>query len=86
MSNIFERPLPDGTKLVAELWGDDFHFPGIMISLQSPDGAKTGLCFAEYNSCRPEGKQVCVGAYAQNVDDVTYYKSYSDPGTESPDV
>jgi hypothetical protein len=78
-----EKPLPDGTILVAEPWNEP-DYPGIRISLRTPDGADEFLCFAEFNSHKPKGRQLCVCAYARDIDEPVYYETYHDPGSPSP--
>lgn len=53
--------LPDGSYLRAVVYEDD-HFPAINIYWDH-DGGKASelLCFAEYNSERAEGAQICIG-------------------------
>jgi hypothetical protein len=81
--HCLEKPLPDGTTLVAEPW-DEPDYPGIRISLRAPGGADEFLCFSEFNSRKPEGRQLCVCAYASDTDEPVYYESYNDPGSPSP--
>jgi hypothetical protein len=78
-----EKPLPDGTILVAEPW-DEPDYPGIRISLRTPGGADEFLCFSEFNSHKPEGRQLYVCAYARDTDEPVYYESYNDSGSPSP--
>ena len=42
------------------------------------DGGKASelLCFAEYNSERDEGAQVCIGTYVSDEDETQYYAPY----------
>jgi len=54
--------LPDGKYLTAHSIIRTAH-PVINIYLDRPDGTKEILCFAEYNPGRPEGLELCVGAY-----------------------
>lgn len=58
--------LPDGSYLRAVVYEDD-HFPAINIYWDH-DGGKASelLCFAEYNSERNEGAQVCIGTYVSD--------------------
>lgn len=59
-------------------YGDeDDHFPAINIYWDR-DGGKSSelLCFAEYNSERDEGAQVCIGAYVSDEDETQYYAPY----------
>ncbi len=80
-----EMQLPDGTKLVVEPWADE-EYPGIRVYLKKPDGTDEVVCLVEYNTSKPEGKQLCIGAYAHDLDDLAYYESYNDSGTMSPNV
>ena len=82
---FIEKALPDGTSLVAETW-EDPEYPGIRISLRVPGSEDELLCFAEHNSGRPVGKELCVAAYASNQDDPAYYESYIDPQQPSPNI
>lgn len=68
--------LPDGSYLRAVVYEDD-HFPAINIYWDR-DGGKSSelLCFAEYNSERDEGAQVCIGAYVSDEDETQYYAPY----------
>jgi hypothetical protein len=77
-----EKALPNNMALVAELW-DEPDYPGIRISLKKPDGTTEFLCFAEYNSAKPEGRRLCICAYAHDLDEPAYYASYNDPGLPS---
>ena len=56
---------------------EDDHFPAINIYWDR-DGGKSSelLCFAEYNSERDEGAQVCIGAYVSDEDETQYYAPY----------
>ena len=64
--------LPDGSYLRAVVYEDD-HFPAINIYWDH-DGGKASelLCFAEYNSERDEGAQVCIGTYVSKVIKLTW--------------
>lgn len=68
--------LPDGSYLRAVAYEDD-HFPAINIYWDH-DGGKASelLCFAEYNSERDEGAQVCIGTYVSDEDETQYYAPY----------
>jgi len=80
-----EMALPGGMLLIAETWNDP-NYPGIRISLRVPDCGDELLCFAEYNSAKPEGKELCIAAYSFDQDDPAYYESYNDSGSVSPNV
>lgn len=71
------QALPDGTELIAEPWAEP-EYPGIRISLRSPGREDELLCFAEYSSSKPEGKNLCIAAYSADIDEPAYYESYSD--------
>jgi len=83
MKFIIEQALPGGTSLIAEV-SDDPEYPGIQISLKTPGSDNVPICFAEYNSTKPAGKELCICAYAAEQDEPVYYESYSDPQTPSP--
>lgn len=80
MDNILTKKLPNGQVLAAEL-NNDPSYPGIQISLMGtgPDGTDETLCFAEFNTGRTDGKQLCICAYTADQDDPAYYASYHDP-------
>jgi hypothetical protein len=82
---ILQKPLPDGTILIAGLW-DEPDYPGIRISLRKPDGADELLCFAEFCMNKPDGKRLCVCAYAHNLDEPAYYASYGDDASPRPNA
>lgn len=68
--------LPDGSYLRAVVYEDD-HFPAINIYWDRDGGeASELLCFAEYNSERDGGAQVCIGTYASDEDETQYYAPY----------
>ena len=56
---------------------EDDHFPAINIYWDH-DGGKASelLCFAEYNSERSEGVQICIGTYVSDEDETQYYAPY----------
>ena len=68
--------LPDGSYLRAVAYEYD-HFPAINIYWDH-DGGKASelLCFAEYNSERNEGAQICIGTYVSDEDETQYYAPY----------
>lgn len=74
--NVLTLELPDGRRLTARLVGDDI-YPGIGIFSQNPDGNEELLCFAEHNTSKPEGLELCVAAYTETEEDVVYYASYN---------
>ena len=76
-------PIPGGVSLSAELFFDT-EYPGINVFLRKPGEIDKELCFAEHNPSKPLGKEVCIGAYAENMDEPAYYESYNDPQQESP--
>lgn len=71
-----ELTLPDGTTLQANVHRDS-EYPCIGISMLTENGAKTALCFAEYNPEKEPGHQLCIGAYCAKEDDTIYYGSYN---------
>jgi hypothetical protein len=77
-----EKLLPDGSVLFAESWDDPEH-PSIRISLQKQDGTSEVICFAEFCTDKPEGKNLCICAYAHDNDEPAYYESYADPQPSS---
>lgn len=79
------KSLPNGLSLFAKV-DHEPEYPGIKIFLKKPDGSDEMVCFAEFNSSKPDGKQVCIGAYAHNIDEPTYYASYHDDGSPSANV
>jgi hypothetical protein len=79
------KTLPDGTELIAEIWGEP-EYPGIRISLRARGHDSELLCFAEHNSVKPAGKELCIAAYSSNQDEPAYYESYNDLGSPSPNV
>ena len=76
--------LPDGSYLRAVVYEDD-HFPAINIYWDH-DGGKASelLCFAEYNSERDEGAQICIGTYASDEDETKYYAPYTAERNNEP--
>ena len=76
--NKLTKPLPDGTNLVAEIWNEP-GYPGIRISLQKSDGTDEVICFAEFCTNKPKGRQLCVCVYSSENDEPAYYESYADP-------
>lgn len=72
--------LPDGSYLRAVVYEDD-HFPAINIYWDHDSGkASELLCFAEYNSERDEGAQICIGTYVSDEDETQYYAPYMQKG------
>lgn len=82
---VIKKALPDSNELVAETW-DEPDYPGIRISLRAPGRNDELLCFAEYSSTKPAGKELCIAAYSSNQDEPAYYESYSDPQPPSQNV
>lgn len=80
-----KEALPDGSTLVAETWNEP-DYPGVRISLKKSDGADEAICFAEFNTTKPEGRQLCICAYARDIDEPVFYESYNDPGSPSPNI
>lgn len=85
MDNKLEKLLPDGTKLIAEIWNEP-DYPGIRISLSVPGRDDELLCFVEHSSTKPTGKELCIAAYSSNQDEPAYYESYHDPQRPSENV
>ena len=77
------QAIPDGKLLVAEALGEP-EYPAIRISLRSPSQDDEVICFAEHNSAKPAGKELCIAAYSFNQDEPAYYESYNDPSSVSP--
>lgn len=75
---LITKMLPDGSELIAETW-DEPEYPGIRISLRVDGRDGELLCFVEYSSSKPEGKNLCIAAYSADLDEPAYYESYSDP-------
>ena len=82
---LLETVLPDGISLIAETW-EDPDYPGIRISSRQSGQKDELLCFAEYNTAKPEGKRLCISAYAAGLDEPAYYESYCDPQPASSNV
>ena len=82
---FIEKALPGGMSLIAGTWNEP-EYPGIRISLRVPGREDELLCFAEHNNAKPEGKELCIAAYAFDQDEPAHYESYSDPGSVSPNV
>ena len=76
--------LPGGSYLRAVAYEDD-HFPAINIYWDH-DGGKASelLCFAEYNSERAEGAQICIGTYVSDEDETQYYAPYMAERNKEP--
>ena len=64
---------------------EDDHFPAINIYWDH-DGGKASelLCFAEYNSERAEGAQICIGTYVSDEDETQYYAPYMAERNKEP--
>jgi hypothetical protein len=82
---MIEQTLPDEKTLVAETW-DDPEYPGVRVSLRVAGQPDELICFAEYNSTKPVGRELCIAAYSSGRDEPVYYESYADPGAPSPNV
>ncbi len=78
-----EIKLPDGSRLVTTVCKEPA-YPGVQINLQRPGEADLALCFAEFNTEKPDGMQLCICAYSHNLDEPAYYESYNAIGTPSP--
>ena len=57
---------------------DDEHNPAIDIYLEDGSNELPILAFAEFNKYKPEGKEICVGAYISTQEDTTYYRSWKE--------
>lgn len=67
--------LPNGQSLKAVAFQQD-DYPSINIYLCDQDGELELICFAEYNSEKTSGHQICIGAYQSDQEDTTYYAPY----------
>lgn len=67
--------LPDGTSIRAVAYADT-DFPAINIYLLKGSEPAEKICFAEYNPERSPCHEVCIGVYASDEDDTTYYAPY----------
>lgn len=65
--------LPNGNVMRAVAFEDDVN-PAIDIYL-GKDNEKP-MCFAEYNTDKPDGQNVCVCAYKESQEDSVYYAPY----------
>lgn len=68
---------PNG-QVIRAAKGGDVNYPALQIQLMDPLGERLPeiICFAEHNPNRPAEHQLCIGAYQDEIDDPTYYKSY----------
>ena len=71
------KELPNSMVLTAEL-NNDPNFPGIQISLKGigSDDTDGTVCFVEFNSTKPEGRELCVCVYTSGHDEPAYYAGY----------
>ena len=78
-SIILKQEMPNGTALTAEL-NNDPNYPGIQISLKGSGSDNTGetVCFVEFNTKKPKGKELCICAYTSGQDEPAYYAGYHD--------
>ncbi len=81
--NKLEKPIHDGTTLVAVTLNEP-KYPGIRISQHKQDGTEEYMCFVEFNTEKPAGMQLYVGAYAHNIDEPAYYECFNTPALPSP--
>lgn len=65
--------LPNGKTMRAVAYQDDVN-PAIDIYLGEKN--ENPLCFAEYNTDKPDGQNVCVCAYKESQEDSVYYAPY----------
>lgn len=72
-----ELHLPDGSLLQAVVENNP-EYPCIAIYLTRSGNPQSReiICFAEYNSEKPKGHNICIGAYSVHDDEPTYYESY----------
>ena len=70
--------LPDG-QILRAIVSKVPDYPSMNIQLEGPgpDALTENLCFAEFNTERPAGHQLCICAYTSGEDEPAYYKSYS---------
>jgi hypothetical protein len=69
--------LPNGMAIKAVAF-DDEHNPAIDIYLEDGSSELPILAFVEFNKDKPEGKEICVGAYISTQEDTTYYRSWKE--------
>ena len=81
MEKELMKELPNGMTLTAEL-NNDPNFPGIQISLKGigSDDTDETVCFVEFNSTKPEGRELCVCVYTHSQDEPVYCAGYQDTG------
>jgi len=79
------QSIPDGKSLVAEVINEP-EYPAIRILLRTRSQDDQVVCFAEHNSEKPMGKELCIAAYSFDQDEPVYYESYNTPGSVSPHV
>ncbi len=76
----FAFPLPDGTYLRAVAY-PNIDYPCINIYWDNGVNEPSyPICFAEFNSGKPDGQQVCIGAYCDTEEDTKYYEPYNTAG------
>lgn len=80
IQSTLELALPNGMSLKAQAVKDP-DYPCIQVTLKQPGCSEDIICFAEFNSSKPIGKEICISAYAHNLDEPVYYASYHDDGT-----
>lgn len=68
-------PLPDGTSFRAVAVADE-KYPAVNIYWDGGCADGFPVCFAEYNPEHAAGREVCIGAYRSDWDDVVYYRPY----------
>lgn len=71
--------LPDKSCLIARV-DNEPNYPGINIFLLDANEIEELVCFAEFNSERPSGRELCLGAYTSVEDDTVYYDNYRKEG------
>lgn len=67
--------LPDGMALRVTVCKGDTN-PCVNIDLVDASGGENRVCFAEYNSEKDPGQELCVGVYCASRNDTVYYGSY----------
>jgi len=73
--------LPNGCLLEARA-DVETAYPGIVITLVSPNGVRQVISLVEFNPNRPEGHELCAAAYREGQEDPVYHESYFSIGDE----
>lgn len=69
--------LPNGMAIKAVAFQDE-HNPAIDIYLEDGSNELPIVAFVEFNKDKPEGKEICVGAYISTQENTTYYRSWKE--------